>query len=148
MKAYTINREGWLYRKIFWNVLGWQALAFIALYLVFGFIYWLALYINHNGEFNSWDQTLASYITKALFSLPVYWLVFIKYAHWPLLKRLAIHLITLPLYLVTWLKLYQFICSKFDIFYLTGEGTGLGHLHSFPPLLCAVWVHPFLRVCL
>lgn len=118
------NQRGktWLYRKVFWNVLTWQALLFVGVYFLFGFIYWLALYVNQHGEYNAWDQTIVNYGTRALFTLPVYWLVFVKYQKKSLVKRLLIHLLTLPLFIVIWLYFYHFLCDYLGVFYLTGEG--------------------------
>ncbi|MCB0521959.1 MAG: histidine kinase [Lewinellaceae bacterium] len=112
----------WLYRRFLWNILHWQVLAYMGCNFLFGFIYWLAVYLNSSGQYNAWDQTLLSYGTKAIFSLPVYWVVFVKWGHWPLIRRLLLHLVLLPLFLVVWLLCYHRVCDFFGIEYLTAEG--------------------------
>lgn len=118
----TFPSTHWLNKRIIWNVLTWQALIYLCVYILFGMIYWFALYANSGWEWNSWDQTIINYGTKALATLPVYWLIFVKLKHWPLNKRLLLHLITIPLFIVGWLLLYHWVCDQFDIYYLVGEG--------------------------
>ena len=96
----NISDDHWLQKRVFWQVLGWQALVFVGCYFFFGFIYWLALYINSAGEYNFWDQSIVNYGTKALVTVFIYWLIFVKFKHWPLHKRLLMHVFTIPLFLV------------------------------------------------
>ena len=118
----TFPTTHWLNRQVLWNVLGWQALLFVGFYFLFDFIYWLALYLNQNGEYNAWDQVIVSYGTRALFTLPIYWLIFLKWSEKELLSRLMVHLVALPLFIAVWLCFYHWVCGYLDIFYLTGEG--------------------------
>ncbi len=118
----TVPADHWLNRRIIWDVLRWQALTFVVGYTLFGAIYWSALYINSGGEWNAWDQSIINYGTKALISVPVYWLIFVRLKHWPLKKRLLLHLVTIPLFVLTWLFIYHWICDQFDIGYLVGRG--------------------------
>lgn len=117
----TIGKS-WLYRRIFWNVKAWHALAFVGFYFLFGFLYWLALYVNSEGAWNSGDQTIVSYGLRALLSLPIYWLIFVKMSKQPLLHRLLVHIVAMPAYLVAWLWMYHRVCDFFDIGYLFGQG--------------------------
>ncbi|MEO1259370.1 MAG: histidine kinase [Bacteroidota bacterium] len=118
----TLPADHWLNKRIFWHVLGWQALLFVGCYFIFGSIYWLALYVNSAGEYNFWDQSIVNYGTKAMVTVLIYWLIFVKFKHWPLRKRLLTHLFTLPLFLVGWLFVYHRICDLFGIGYLGGRG--------------------------
>lgn len=114
--------DHWLNRVLFWDVLVWQALSYLACYVLFGSIYWLALFVNSAGEWNAWDQTIINYGTKALATLPIYWLIFVRLKDWPLRRRLLLHLVTIPLFIFSWLFVYHWVCDMFDITYLMGRG--------------------------
>lgn len=117
-----LSRHPWLRRRLFWNIEAWQALVFIAFYVVFAAIYWLALYINSGGSWNPALQTTISYSLRAALSLPIYWLLFVRLKHWPLLRRLVVHLVTMPAFVGLWIVLFHWVCDAFDIGYLQGQG--------------------------
>lgn len=114
--------ETWLHRRLFWEVKGWHLLSFIGTYFLFGLIYCLALLFNSNFEWNPAGQTFISYSTKALLSAPIYWLIFVKLKNRPLPNRLLIHLLTMPVYIIISLFVFQVLCDVFGIGYLRGVG--------------------------
>ena len=118
----SLPSDHWLNRRVCWQVLGWQALVFTGCYVIFGFIYWLALYVNSAGVYNFWDQSIINYGTKAMVTVFIYWLIFVKIRDWPLQERLLMHLFTIPMFLIGWLFIYHFICDLFGIGYLGGRG--------------------------
>lgn len=117
------QHDTWFYRRLFWNVDGWHLLSFLGTYFLFGLIYWFALLVNASFEWNAWAQTIVSYFTKALLTIPIYWFIFVKLKDWQLRKRLMIHLVTMPIYVVVCLLVYRGICDLVGIGYLRGTGT-------------------------
>lgn len=109
-------------RILFWNIRRWQWWLAVALYVLAGTLYWLALFLTTNGQFNAWDQTIINFTLKGLLSLPVYWLIFVRLAAWPLPRRLAIHVFTMPAYIASWFFIYRWVCDEAGIGYLQGVG--------------------------
>jgi len=89
----------------------------VGLYFVFGFLYWLALYITSYGN-NDGLSILIDYSVKALLTIPFYLLVFRLIRHWATWRRLAMHILLGPLYAFLWQQ----------CFYLVAETIGIGHL--------------------
>lgn len=112
----------WLHRRLFWDVKGWHLLTFVGFYFIFGFIYWLTLFANVSFEWNPFGQTVISYTIKSLFSVPVYWLVFVKMKKCPLRWRLCIHLFTMPVYVVSCFFMFRVVCDAFGYGYMKGAG--------------------------
>ncbi len=86
------------------------ALLFL-LYFVFGMAYFMALFTTSRGYFGAWDNTLLDYLLKALFTLPIWWLIFKKLTHWKIWKKILLHILLLPVYVITWQQTYYYICD-------------------------------------
>ena len=120
---FSLKQNNWLGHRLFWNVKGWHLLAYLAFFVIFGFIYWLALLISGGGQWVIWDNILIGYSLKFLLSLPIYWLIFVRLKNWDLTDRLLIHFFSMPVFIAVWLWAYQSVCSFFGIEYLTGKET-------------------------
>lgn len=80
------------------------------LYLVFGLAYFLALYYTSNGN-ASWPTTVLDYFLKALFTLPIWWLIFKKLSHWIIWRKMLLHLVLLPFFVIAWQQTFYLICD-------------------------------------
>ena len=106
----------------FWDI-SWKQLGIGLLwYIIAGLVYWLAIFLSSDREYNAWDQTLLNYLLKAILSLPVYYFIFIRCGKWPLQKQLWLHLITMPLYVGVWFHLFRLIANWLKVGYLGGTG--------------------------
>ena len=93
---------------------------FLLFYLFFAMVYYWALRINTDFEWNPWDNVTIDYALKFLLSIPVYWLVFKRLHHWPTSRRLALHLVLGPLWIGFWILLYYGLTDLLDIGHLIG----------------------------
>lgn len=110
------NKTIWK-KKLFWDISLEELLLFLAFHVLVGFSYWLALCITSDMHEKMvrgrlWlfaGVTAINFGVKLLLIVPVYWLIFRKYRHWHLQKRLLLHLATWPLYIYVWIKIYYLI---------------------------------------
>jgi two-component system, LytTR family, sensor kinase len=110
-------------KKIFWGIKTWQLLAFLGFYLFFAFQYWLALWYTTSGNFNIWREALIDYFfLKALFTLPLWWLYFVKWKDRTIVFKIINHVITGPLWVFCWFHSYRFIQDLRGGGYLEGDG--------------------------
>jgi sensor histidine kinase YesM len=108
-----------------------ELLIFCSVYLFFAWLYYTTLWFNRGG-FDAKDDSYMSisgflnwggidYALKLILSLPIWWLIFRRMYNFPLYQRLLTHLITLPLFVVTWQKLYYWVIEQLGMFHLTGS---------------------------
>lgn len=92
-------------------------------YSIFGVIYWLLLHFTYGNYINleEGSHTVIGFSIRYFLSLIIYWIIFVRLRHWRLLLRIAIHLITLPLFLWLGFILFHTICDRFNILYLGGR---------------------------
>lgn len=114
------DRSSFWKKRIFWNITFIQFIGVAGFYLFFGFMYWLALQLTSDFKADVGRQILINYFLKAFWTLPVYWLVLVKMKTIPIWKRLITHLVTLPLYIIVWLKSYHWTCELLGEGYLWG----------------------------
>lgn len=85
-------------------------------YIAFGIFYMLVLNQSSpemiRGDFN-WSIVYLDYPMKALFTLPIWWLIFRKINHWRLITRIGITLLLLPIWAIGWQQLYYWIVDSF-----------------------------------
>lgn len=81
------------------------------LYFVFGSAYFMAIYTTSNGNFGFWDNAILDYALKAIFTLPIWWLIFRKLAEWKIWHKMLLHIILLPLFVLGWQQTYYAICD-------------------------------------
>lgn len=103
-------------------------IAALTFYLVFSWIYVFTLWLNRSGYNNASDSLLSvenffddagiQYAVFLLFSLPIWFIIFRLTRKNNLRVRLAIHLITLPV----------FVYGSQQVYYYISEALGFGHL--------------------
>jgi len=126
--------KSFLQKRIIGIKLG-ELLFFCGFYLFWAFVYHVAITINsrkwNNGETSIWDimlfldSTGLDYILKGIITYPIWWFLFKRLKHWKVLKKVLLHVIFLPTFVIVWLKLYYFI----------SELVGFGHLGG----VASVW---------
>lgn len=116
-------QQPFLQKTIIWRIRNWQLLLFLAFYVFFAIQYWMAIYFSSQGRYNQWSHVIIDYSLKLLFTIPIWWLFFIKLRNKSLLFKLLLHLITEPLWVAAWFFSYRFIQELRDEFYLTGSGS-------------------------
>ena len=124
-----------LNKDSFWNkriagIKYWEIIFVLCFYLFFAISYHTTLYFNRRGYEGSEGQLFdlltfmsnggLDYFVKLILTVPIWWLVFRTFRHLSLRKRLALHLIGLPLFPL----LFQ------QIYYATTEYLGWGHLQG------------------
>ena len=115
-----------------WGIRHDELLAFIGFYIFFAVFYHVTLYINRMGFNDAEDQVLSfmsfmddsglDYLLKFLLTIPMWYLIFRKLKRVSLQKRLLLHLIFLPLFVVVWQQLYYVICEAIGFGHLGGTG--------------------------
>lgn len=109
-------------RKVIWGVRVWQLIAFLLFYSFFAFQYWLTLWYTTNGNRNIWREALIDYfLLKIPLTIPLWWLYFVYWKNKPLIFKLAMHLITGPVWVICWFHAYRFIQESRNAFYLQGD---------------------------
>ena len=102
-------------------MLAWQLLTGATVFVLTGALYSLTIYMTSGRATSEWQPTIINFSLKGILSLPVYWLLFVKFAKVPIGKRLFIHLATAPAYVGCWLIAYHFVCRIFGYGYLQGN---------------------------
>ncbi len=122
-------------KKTFWHrqlygVSYWEITFILSCYFFFAFFYHITLRINGTVYRDASEPFFSlldfskegiDYTLKLLWTILVWWLIFRKFRHLSLRKRLSIHLITLPLFVIVWQQSFYFVL----------ESLGFGHLRSF-----------------
>lgn len=116
-------------RIAFWGItyrqLGWVLL----LYGVSILFYDMALSISQRvwakqtlGAYfvSELPRILLDYSFKLLLTAPFWYLLFVRLAHWPLMRRVMLHIALLPLFVTVWQLLY----------YATSDALGIGRLQG------------------
>ncbi len=120
-----MKERSFLGRQLLWGIRVWQLLAFFGCYLLFALQYWLAIWYTSNKTDNIIKDALIDYmLLKALFTLPLWWLYFIKWKDKTIFFKLAMHLITGPAWIFCWFHSYRFIQDLRGGNYLRGNGIG------------------------
>ncbi len=116
---------------LFWGIRVKELLLLIALYFVFSFAYHLTLWLNRAGYDSEGDNLFdfiaymddgygLQYLIFFVLTIPIWWLLFRGMARQTIYKRLLIHIVTLPL----------FVLGAQQIFYFINESLGWGHLQG------------------
>ncbi|WP_188374877.1 sensor histidine kinase [Winogradskyella haliclonae] len=103
---------------------------FIVFYLFWAFAYHAAITINsrawNEGETSLFDlkefmDTVGvDYILKAILTYPIWWLLIRKLKHWKYTKKIMLHIILLPLFVVVWQQVYYYVCDFIGFGHLGG----------------------------
>jgi two-component system, LytTR family, sensor kinase len=119
----NMNKQSIWQKQLFWGIRLWQIAALFLFYLFFAVQYWLALWYTTSGNFNIWRETLIDYFfLKAILTLPLWWLYFIKLKNKPIGVKIPLHLITAALWIFIWFHSYRFIQDLRGGGYLQGDG--------------------------
>ncbi|MDJ0645275.1 MAG: histidine kinase [Flavobacteriaceae bacterium] len=120
-----------LYRKIF-SVRYGELFAFLGFYAFFAAFYHATLWYNRAGYKHEedvlfqpiafFDDSGLDYLLKFLITIPIWWLLFKKLRNWSLAKRLALHLVLLPIFVFVWKEVYYLCSDALDFSHLTGRG--------------------------
>ena len=98
----------------------WETWSLIGLYFVFGFFYWLALYITSYGNA---DQTIwLDYALKAVITLPFWWFFFRLLDNRPMWQRLLLHLPSAFFFAYLWQQSYYLLLEEMGERHLGGNG--------------------------
>jgi two-component system, LytTR family, sensor kinase len=108
-------------KVIFWGIRRWELLAFASLHIFLGFLYWLAVLLSSGGQNQAIGITL-NYLYKMLLTAPLWWLFFCRLRHWPLQRKLWLHLPACALYVAAWLGLFYATVDALKIGRLKGTG--------------------------
>lgn len=117
-----MNSYSFWYKKII-GIRYFELALLFMLYFVFGLAYFLALYTTSNGYAGSWDNTILDYGLKALFTLPIWWLIFRKLKTWKMWHKILLHIALLPLFVVAWQQSYYAICDLLNWGHLGGSAS-------------------------
>ncbi|MBC7652737.1 MAG: histidine kinase [Deinococcales bacterium] len=110
-------------KQLFWGIKVWQLLMFFSVYAIFACQYWLAIYFTSNGYSNIWKEAIIDYFfLKAMLTLPLWWLYFIKLKSKALAFKIMLHLFTGPVWVGCWFYGYRFIQDLRGSGYLSGNG--------------------------
>ncbi len=115
--------------KITWKEAG----IYFSLFFFFALLYYTTLWFNRGGNLTDKDPYFnlygffnwggLDYLLKMLLSLPVVWLMFVRFPHRPFYQRLLLHGILLPLFVITWQKVYYLLTEALGMFHLTSLGS-------------------------
>ena len=100
----------------------WELCLLVLFYLIFGLAYNMAIYMSSNNS-QVWLENVAlDYSLKALFTLPIWWLLFKRLSNWQLWKKVLLHFFFLPIFVVVWRQVYYLICDATGLSHLSGPG--------------------------
>ena len=116
------------FRKRFLGIRLDELTVFIVFYIFWAFAYHIAIAINSSAwsdveislfNFREFIDTVGlDYIIKAIFTYPIWWLLFRKLKSWNNTKKILLHIVLLPAFVIVWQQSYYYIC----------EVIGFGHL--------------------
>ncbi|WP_299116674.1 histidine kinase [uncultured Winogradskyella sp.] len=120
------------YNKRFMSIKVGELLCFIGFYFFFAIFYYITLFINRQGYTDKNDKFFnlitviddsgLDYFLKFLITIPIWYLLFRKLRHWSMSKRLLLHIVLLPTFVIVWQQLYYIICEKIGFYHLGGTG--------------------------
>lgn len=93
-------------------------------YCIFALFYFSAIQLTTAELSDNYYhyQIFLDYPLKALFTLPIWWLMFQKLSHWSLIRKVGLHLILLPVYVKGWQLTYYATCNLVELGHLGGTG--------------------------
>lgn len=119
-------------RSIFGVRVG-ELLAFIAFYVFMAVFYYITLWVNRQGYSDVkdklfedliifFDDSGLDYILKFIITIPIWYLLFKALKHWSLSKRLLLHVILMPTFVIVWQQSYYYIADAIKFYHLQGTG--------------------------
>ena len=122
--------QAFLKKKVIWGVLVKELISVLSLYIISAFSYHVTVWYSQ-ADFVEKASPLfglkaiidgggLQYAILFVFTIPIWWIIFIRLKNWTLLGRIALHLLFLPLFIVLTQQVY----------YLISEALGWGHLRG------------------
>lgn len=110
----------WWNQRLFWGIRVWELLAFIALHVFLGSLYILTLLLTVS-QFQV-QNTVLNHALKIILTAPFWWFFFKKIDHWPLQKKVWLHLPASILYVGIWITVFYAIIDWLGMGRLRDEG--------------------------
>ncbi len=108
-----------------------ELLAFLLFYYFFASFYRVTLWVNsaawdaEREPLFDWvsymDAVGIDYILKAIVTLPIWWLLFRKLKNWSNFRRILLHIVLLPAFVLVWQQLYYVVCDTIGFGHLRGS---------------------------
>ncbi|PHN08301.1 sensor histidine kinase [Flavilitoribacter nigricans] len=124
--------KNFLQKRIF-NISILEYLLVGLLYFFFAVCYHITLWLNRSNEGLIWEylfspeeffaQAGLGYLIELLLTIPIWWLMFRKLRSWPLLYRLPVHLVLLPVFAFSFQQIYYFTAESLGYNHLQGTGS-------------------------
>lgn len=116
-------------RTAFWGITYRQLALVLGLYVVAALLYDGALSISQRvwskqsflaDYLSELPRILLDYSMKLLTTIPIWYVLFMRLRHLPLTRRVLLHVVLLPLFIISWQAIY----------YLVSDGLGIGRLRG------------------
>lgn len=107
-------------KRLFWGIKSWELIAYLGMYLLLGTLYFSVLLLTVSQ--NQLGGVSLNYGYKIIVTAPFWWLFFRKLRHWPLSKKLLLHLPLSVVYVAMWLGLFYATLDLFNLPHLQGAG--------------------------
>lgn len=118
-------------KKIVWGITVRELLMVLAFYVFSSFFYHLTVW-SSSGDYTDTNVTLLGikafidggglqYGIFLIFTIPIWWLLFVKLKHIALWKRLLLHVLFLPVFIYVAQIIYYYICESLGWFHLEGS---------------------------
>lgn len=117
-------------RTAFWGITYRQLALVLGMYLLAALLYDGALSISQRvwSKQSLWadyideiPRILLDYALKLVATIPVWYLLFVRLRHLPLVRRALLHIVLLPLFIIIWQGLYYFVSDALGIGRLRGN---------------------------
>ena len=115
------------------GVTTWEVIFYVGFFIFFGIFYYSALWLNAGGLLAADNPYFnlkgflnyggIDYFLKLVLSVPVWWLILVRLRKVTLYKRLLIHVIVLPLFVIAWIQLYYLILDSLNMQHLQNWGS-------------------------
>ncbi len=119
-------------KGILWGIKIRELLFLMLFYFFFAFFYCLTLWLNRAGYKNPDDELFSvqnflrnggtQYFLFFVFTVPIWWLVFKRFAHLSIFVKLSINLVMLPLFVVCTQQVYYYLSELWGFGHLVGTG--------------------------
>lgn len=117
-------------KKVIWGISVRELLMVLGFYFISSFCYHFTVWVS-SADFTEEGLTLLGvrafidggglqYGIFLVFTIPIWWLIFIKMKHIKLWKRLVLHVLFLPVFIYAAQQLYYTICEALGWFHLEG----------------------------
>lgn len=120
-----------MHKKILWGISVKEILMVLSFYVVSSFFYHLTVWLSaaDHADVNVTLLGIKAFVDGGglqygiflLFTIPIWWLLFVKLKHEKLWVRLSLHVIFLPVFIYVSRIIYYDVCEALEWFHLTGS---------------------------